>query len=154
MDERIFRTKFGWMVVAATEKGICRVALPVKGKIKATKGVRIKFPSQLRSDMIKYFRGGRVDFKRYPADLTRCTRFQKLVLSCVRKIPYGTTMTYSEVARKIGKPKAARAVGGALNANPLPLLIPCHRVTAAKGLGGFACGAGMKKRMLEMEGVI
>lgn len=79
------------------------------------------------------------------------TRFQKAVWDALRKIPRGQTKTYGEIAAAIGRPKAARAVGSACGANPLPLFIPCHRAVAQNGLGGFGSGLPWKRLLLEME---
>ncbi len=76
-----------------------------------------------------------------------------MVLERVAAIPYGHTLTYGAIARAIGKPGAARAVGAANARNPLPLLIPCHRVVASNGLGGYGGGLAMKRRLLELEGL-
>lgn len=81
------------------------------------------------------------------------TEFQKRVWSEMRKIPFGQTRSYGDIARRIGSPRAARAVGMACNKNPCLLLVPCHRVVAANGrLGGFALGIAKKKKLLELEG--
>lgn len=77
--------------------------------------------------------------------------FEKKVLSIVSRIPFGRTLTYIEVARLAGRPKAARAVGRVLGKNPFPIIIPCHRVVAKNGLGGFNLGRDVKKKLLEME---
>ncbi len=80
--------------------------------------------------------------------------FQRQVLEFVSRIPYGQVYTYGEVAEILQQPKAARAVGQALGSNPIPLVIPCHRVVAAGGkLGGFSAGTNIKRRLLELEGV-
>ncbi|MDP2600040.1 MAG: MGMT family protein [Deltaproteobacteria bacterium] len=85
--------------------------------------------------------------------LKEATPFQKRVWRVLQTIPCGETRTYKWVAQKVGKPKAARAVGQACGANPLPLIIPCHRVVASGGkLGGFSLGLAMKKRLLKWEG--
>jgi len=84
-------------------------------------------------------------------DLSEVPEFQRAVLKAVASIPPGETLTYGQVARKIGRPKASRAVGYALAKNPLPLVIPCHRVVAAHGLGGYSCGPDLKKRLLDLE---
>ncbi len=81
------------------------------------------------------------------------TRFQRLVWMRMLQIPAGATMSYKEMAAVIGHPRAARAVGGACGANPVPVIIPCHRVTASGGLGGFGPGVALKVRMLASEGV-
>lgn len=82
------------------------------------------------------------------------TVFQKAVWDALLRIPVGQTRTYGQIAAMIGKPGAARAVGSALNKNPHCIVVPCHRVTASKGLGGYAYGPAMKKNLLELEGVI
>jgi O-6-methylguanine DNA methyltransferase len=86
-----------------------------------------------------------------PLDL-RGTSFQRAVWDVLLKIPYGETCSYAEVARAIGRPNAQRAVGSANNANPIPLVVPCHRVIAADGsLGGYGGGRDLKARLLAME---
>lgn len=81
------------------------------------------------------------------------TGFEKAVLLATLKIPRGETRTYSQIARAIGKPKAARAVGNALNKNPFAPQVPCHRVVSKNGIGGYAKGTKKKKEMLKSEGV-
>lgn len=80
------------------------------------------------------------------------TEFQRAVWEVLRTIPYGKTMTYAQVAAAVGRPRAARAVGNAVGANPCLILIPCHRVTAKHGLGGFSCGVWRKELLLHLEG--
>ena len=80
------------------------------------------------------------------------TEFQKKVYRATKTIPTGQVRTYGWVARKIGQPNACRAVGNALNKNPFPVIVPCHRVVARNGLGGFAEGIKAKKKLLRMEG--
>lgn len=89
-----------------------------------------------------------------PIDLSAGSAFQRRVWEVLRTIPRGKTRTYSEVAAAIGRPKAVRAVGGACGANPVPVLVPCHRVLAAHGgLGGFSGGLDWKRTLLAREGV-
>ncbi|MFC4004370.1 methylated-DNA--[protein]-cysteine S-methyltransferase [Prauserella oleivorans] len=91
-----------------------------------------------------------------PLDLSRVPRFHARVYEVARTIPPGTTLTYGEIARRLGEPGAARAVGQALGANPFAPIVPCHRVLAADGgTGGFSANGGVatKRRMLEIEGV-
>lgn len=106
---------------------------------------------ELYQDISRYLKGEKVDFSKYKPDLSNLTEFQQLVLNETRNIPYGETITYSELARRIGKDKAMRAVGTALSKNPYPIIIPCHRVVAKSGDGGYRGGVGLKKRLLEME---
>ncbi len=86
-----------------------------------------------------------------PLAWERCTPFQCEVLQTLLQTPFGRTTTYSTLATDTGRPRAARAVGNALGGNPFPLLIPCHRVLAASGLGGFSCGLPIKKALLSHE---
>ena len=89
-----------------------------------------------------------------PLDWSGKTEFQKSVWRALRKIRRGQTRSYGEIARAIGKPKAVRAVGGACGANPIPVLVPCHRVLAANGkIGGFSGGLNRKRELLAREGV-
>ncbi len=82
------------------------------------------------------------------------TAFQRKVWKAIARIPFGKVKTYGEIAREIGSPNAARAVGAACGANPLPLFVPCHRVVASNGaLGGFSGGLGIKKKLLRLENV-
>jgi methylated-DNA-[protein]-cysteine S-methyltransferase len=100
----------------------------------------------------EYFSGARRSFD-LPLDV-RGTVFQKAAWDEIARIPYGATTTYGEIARRIGKPQAARAVGAANGANPLPIIIPCHRVLGANGsLTGYGGGLEMKAALLRLEGV-
>jgi methylated-DNA-[protein]-cysteine S-methyltransferase len=90
---------------------------------------------------------------RTPLDLRSLTPFQQSVLQETRKIPYGSVITYGDIAGKIGNPGAFRAVGTALGCNPIPILIPCHRVVASGGkIGGFTGGLALKEKLLLIEG--
>lgn len=85
-------------------------------------------------------------------DVRGLPEFSLQVYECAREIPWGKVATYGEIARRIGKPRAVRAVGTALHRNPFPIVVPCHRVIQEGGkLGGFACGIAMKKRLLALE---
>jgi len=101
-----------------------------------------------------YLFGERVDFKDEPLRLTDCTPFQRKVLEACRQIQYGETTSYAGLARLVGQPGAARAVGGVMRRNPVPIIIPCHRVlSSGGGLGGFSApgGVSLKERLLAME---
>ncbi|MCX5864181.1 MAG: methylated-DNA--[protein]-cysteine S-methyltransferase [Deltaproteobacteria bacterium] len=103
--------------------------------------------------LVEFFEGRRQNFPlpvRSPF-VEKGTEFQRHVWECIAKIPYGETKTYGELAQTIGNPGAARAVGQACNANPLALIVPCHRVVGSSGLGGFAGGCATKKYLIEME---
>jgi len=84
---------------------------------------------------------------------TEGTDFQKSVWDELCNIPYGETASYSDIAKRIGRPGAYRAVGNACSANPIPLIIPCHRVISSNGLGGFAGGLALKKKLMSIEGI-
>jgi len=90
-----------------------------------------------------------------PLDLSSGTAFQRAVWGALRRIALGKTRSYGEIAASIGRPKAVRAVGGACGANPIAILVPCHRVLAANGkLGGFGAGLKWKRALLAREGVV
>ncbi|HQY68940.1 MAG TPA: MGMT family protein [Pseudomonadales bacterium] len=101
--------------------------------------------------------GARDDLRDLVLDLDDITEFHRRVFATARAIAPGNTITYGELARRLGTPGAARAVGQALGANPFPIVVPCHRIVAADGsLGGFSApgGARTKRRMLQIEGAI
>ena len=107
-----------------------------------------------RSPRLKNILAGRKPKNLPPLDLAG-TEFQKRVWNALRKISAGKTKSYGEIAQAIGKPKAVRAVGGACGANPVPVLVPCHRVLAAnKKLGGFSGGLDWKRNLLAREGIV
>ena len=103
-------------------------------------------------ELDEYFAGHRTEFTVTAAP--QGTAFQRAVWRELAAVPYGQTLTYGELAERIGRPKAARAVGQAVGANPCLILIPCHRVLASNGLGGFGCGIERKKTLLALEGVL
>jgi len=113
--------------------------------------VRSPIAEQLREDMREYVRGCNVDFSRYTPDLSGLSEFCVRVLREVRRIPYGKTMTYGDLARRLGT--SPRAIGQALRKNPTPIIIPCHRVVGARGVGGFSEGVRVKVDLLKLEGV-
>jgi len=167
MKQAVFRTSLGWVGVAATEKGVSRIVLPKKDK-KAVEqelrssefGVRSSEVCNASDPIIlkkavrflqQYFSGERVSFD-VPLDLRYYTHFQQAVWNAAKAVPFGETRSYLWVAKRIRNPKAARAVGQALGANPVPIIIPCHRIISAAGtMGGFSGGTGMKKKLLELE---
>jgi methylated-DNA-[protein]-cysteine S-methyltransferase len=109
---------------------------------------------ELRRALEQYSQGRLVDLRGFQVDLSRSTPFRKRVLEAARRIPYGKTATYSDLAARAGNPRAARAVGSAMATNPISILIPCHRVVASGGaIGGFSCRTGveLKQRLLELE---
>lgn len=159
MRYAVFQTPLGWVAARAGKKGIGRLTPPVRsrraalsllGKLDSSREVPDAFRS-LEQDLRAYLEGRIVSFS-YPIDMDGLTPFQRQVLRMVATIPYGETRSYSWVAQATGKPAAQRAVGQALAANPLPLLIPCHRVIGKDGdLGGYTGGVKLKRRLLELE---
>jgi methylated-DNA-[protein]-cysteine S-methyltransferase len=107
--------------------------------------------STCKEQLDEYFKGKLQEFT-IPLSFIRGTPFQQNVWTCLQKIPYGKTMSYKDIATLVGNPKAVRAVGGANNKNPLPLVIPCHRVIGSDGkLVGYAGGLDKKSFLLKME---
>ncbi len=146
----------GELLVAASPRGLCRVAFDPDGvddELARTFGARVlRTPlDDVRRELAEYFAGNRVAFD-LPVDL-RAATFQTEVLEALRRVPYGRVETYGGLAATIGKPRAARAVGGALNRNPIAIVIPCHRVVGASGsLVGYAGGLERKQALLRLEG--
>ena len=153
----------GHIGIVASRVGILHIGLNVEfpekfgEMISAWLGPTVSNPEnpflkETTKQLKEYFERKRRKFN-IPLDL-RCNEFTRRVLKEVSLIPYGNTVTYGEFARRIGSPKAARAVGGAVGANPIPIIIPCHRVVAAGGkLGGFGGGIALKMKLLKLENI-
>ena len=108
----------------------------------------------LTEQIQSFLKGDAVDFEVRLVDLGQCSEFQREVLLAEHRIPRGWVSTYGRIARSLGVPNGARAVGTALARNPFPIIIPCHRAIRANGgLGGFRGGLEMKRALLELEGV-
>lgn len=110
---------------------------------------------RLIKNLIAFANGDFIDFRNIKVDTNGLSLFQQKVLSVCRRIPYGETCTYGKIAEQAGNPGAARAVGNVMARNRVPLVIPCHRVIAATGLGGYSGHSGitMKRRLLDLERV-
>ena len=151
----ILKNKYGSIGINTSIKGIKEIRIGVKpNKISYAAKQPDKNLSRLVTLLKNYFQGKKVNFNiRY--DISHLPVFTQKVLYNVKKIPYGKTTTYSQIAKRIGRPKASRAVGQAVGSNPLPILIPCHRVIRKDGsLGGFAYGLNWKKTLLKIENII
>jgi methylated-DNA-[protein]-cysteine S-methyltransferase len=133
-------------------------------KMEMDKRIRHSFPNAHRDShvdvetisekILKYMAGDIVEFSLSILDMGICNEFQKGVLTLTSMIPRGKVSTYGRLTEKLGRPKAARAVGTALATNPFPLVIPCHRVIRSDGsLGGYGGGLEIKKALLSMEGI-
>jgi len=150
-------TNLGPGAVAVTELGVCRVWLPGDdlSDIDRIASGESELARKAAKQLDQYFQGCLQQFD-LSVDISLLTPFRQQVLVLAMQIPYGTVTTYGQLAKKVGSPKAARAVGGALGANPIPIIIPCHRVLASTGaLTGFSGAGGvlMKKNLLTLEGV-
>jgi methylated-DNA-[protein]-cysteine S-methyltransferase len=147
----------GPLFVAATDRGLCRISYFPDGmeeQIARTFGVRVlRSPlDDVRRELDEYFEGRRREFD-LPLDL-RVAPFYADVLRELARVPYGHTDTYGALAKRAGKPKAARAVGTVMNRNPIPIVLPCHRIVGANGaLTGYAGGLDVKRHLLQLEGV-
>lgn len=156
----VFRTDAGWMAVLASERGIVRATLPRSSADEALKALGEHVRQATRSDerfadlvvrLQGYFRGENPPFLDR-LDLSGGTPFQCAVWEGARRIPYGQTRSYGELAEEIGRPGAARAVGQAMSRNPVAIVIPCHRVVASGGkLGGFGNRPDLKWSLLSLE---
>jgi AraC family transcriptional regulator, regulatory protein of adaptative response / methylated-DNA-[protein]-cysteine methyltransferase len=153
-----FPTPLGTVLIAATERGLCSVKMgsdekALKKMLAREFGeaelVEEALPA-LKKEIIEFLRGD-ANLAKVPLDI-RGTVFQRKVWDELRRIPRGETRTYSQIARAIGTPDAVRAVGSACGANPLALVVPCHRaVRTDGGLGGYAWGLPRKKKLLALE---
>jgi methylated-DNA-[protein]-cysteine S-methyltransferase len=152
-------TRDGKFIARYSEKGLAGLEFPSKqtGGVTAPNG---KATTQIRrwhratAAALKRVLAGRAPGVLPPLDVSTGTTFQQRVWGALRKIRSGQTRSYGEIARAIGRPKAVRAVGGACGTNPIPVLVPCHRVLAAnRKLGGFSGGLGWKRTLLAREGV-
>jgi O-6-methylguanine DNA methyltransferase len=153
----------GPVFVAATRRGVCAVA-PVsvtedefvarlRLALRVARRVELAdMPSAVREELREHGVRARPS-SGLPLDLTSLTEFQRSVLTDVATIPAGETRSYREVAEAVGRPGAARAVGGVMARNPVPFLVPCHRVVGSGGsMGGYGYGVGLKRSLLAAEG--
>lgn len=150
MEFLVFDTPLGQMALAEESGALTRLFLPGEG-IPHLVSRETPLLSKGRDEILAYLRGERRSFD-LPLD-PMGTPFQQAVWAELRRIPYGETRSYAQVAAGIGKPKAVRAVGQANHRNPLPIFIPCHRVIGASGkLTGYGGGLDLKEKLLELEG--
>ncbi len=179
MDHKtiIFRTRFGWMGLVGTPKGIARIVLPrvSRGAVafelapramagngrRAVPSVTLRgngagavetVLGQAREQLTEFLQGTR-QVLNFPLDLAQGSSFQRRVWLAARRIPFGRVRSYGWIAARVGGPRYARAVGHALGSNPVPVIVPCHRVVGHDGsLTGFAGGLPLKRKLLELEG--
>lgn len=144
-------TPLGKLVAVATDDAVTALYFPEEPHPFVQEDHREnRIVEQLRAELAAYFAGTLTEFDLPLAP--RGTPFQQRVWSALREIPYGATVSYRSIAERIGKPSAMRAVGAANGRNPIPILIPCHRVIAADGtMGGYSGGLGRKDALLKLE---
>jgi len=156
----IFETSLGWVGVAFSNRGIRALHLPRGSRAHALRDLQRAFPygviaappANIAHELREYAQGRRREFD-VTLDWSALKPFQRAVLMSAREIPFGETRSYGWLANAIGKPRASRAVGQALHNNPVPILVPCHRVVASDGgLGGYAGGLALKRKLLALEG--
>ena len=152
-------SRVGQVFVLSNEKGVSRIIFGEKefrnhiGGLNGARVVEGGAAADMAREIELYFDGQLSEFKT-PIDVSEGTPFQNSVWMKLLDIPYGGTATYREIAEGVGRPGAARAVGNAVGANPIPIVIPCHRVLASNGLGGYSSGIDIKKVLLRVEGTL
>jgi len=158
----VFPSTWGWLGLAISGRGLAGLILPQQSEADAWNRLYSSWPDgvveetdpwpDLRQRLLGYLAGKPVDFSDIPLDLPETPPFWRRVWESCARIPYGERRSYADLAREAGSPRAFRAVGGAMAANPIPIIIPCHRVVGSNGqLVGFGGGLAQKKRLLDME---
>ena len=156
-------TPIGDLLVAVTDRGVCRIEFDPEPErdlepLARDYGLRVlrapKAVDESRRELNEYFEGSRMRFE-LPLDLRVAAEFRLRVMNELARVPYGSVTTYGALAAKAGRPAAARAVGTFMNRNPVPIVLPCHRVVGASGsLVGYGGGLERKEQLLRLEGVI
>jgi methylated-DNA-[protein]-cysteine S-methyltransferase len=161
----IFQSPWGWMGISESSKGIDGIALPKRSKQAILSDLQAQSNEPVEQSesailhaascqLLDYLAGRRNTFD-VPLDLSRGTSFQRHVWRTLQRVPYGKLRSYQWIALRVGGPQYARAVGNAVGANPLPIVIPCHRIVAHDAsLGGFSGGLPMKRKLLGLEGTL
>ena len=158
----MFESRWGWMGVAESERGVAVIVLPQPSKSAVAAALRVETSGgqrsssvmlrEARKQLVEYLAGTRTSFQ-LSLDLSGGTAFQRRVWKTLRAIPYGQLWSYRGLASRVGGVQYARAVGQAVGANPLPIVLPCHRVVAQDAtIGGFSSGLPAKRRLLALEG--
>jgi methylated-DNA-[protein]-cysteine S-methyltransferase len=159
-----FESKIGRIYVASTDRGVCKISVPREARKDFFDWLKKQFDvdsiidnrsknKEVIDQLNRYFNGKLAKFT-VPVDLIG-TPFQLRVWKELARIPYGVTSTYKHVSRKVSAPKGFQAVGRATGQNPLPIIIPCHRVLGANGaMVGYSCGVKTKELLLRLEGAI
>jgi methylated-DNA-[protein]-cysteine S-methyltransferase len=157
----VYETDLGWAGFAVSERGLRELTLPFKTKVEALRRVAefgaeepvTKAEARRLERMMDALVSGRAPSSAPALDWTGITPFRRAVMEECARIPIGRTLSYAELAAKVGRPGAARAVGRVMATNPFPLLVPCHRVVGSDGtLHGYGGGLPMKAALLKAEG--
>lgn len=149
-DSITLDTPIGLLIITALDGTICSIGLLKPEETATAEHTDHPLLRQAAMELKEYFEGARTQFA-FPM-YAEGTAFQRAVWDALRKIPYGETMSYGEIANVVGNAKASRAVGMACNRNPIMIAVPCHRVVGANGsLTGYAYGTGMKQVLLDLE---
>ena len=154
-----FETPWGQVTITASEKGVTAIDLSSQDRVvrqQSTEGTdeAVAIVEEARAQLLAYIAGTRREFS-FPVDCSAGTPFQRKVWKAITRIPYGRVRSYQWVAMRVGGKQYARAVGMALGANPVPIVVPCHRIISHDGsLGGFSCGLPLKRRLLSLEGTL
>jgi methylated-DNA-[protein]-cysteine S-methyltransferase len=159
----VVESPVGPLFVAATDRGIVRISFDADPEAQLDRLARVTGPRVLcaprriddaRRQLDEYFAGRRRGFE-LSLDLRGAAPFAERVLGELARVPYGATTTYGTLAARVGAPRAARAVGTVMNRNPIPIVLPCHRVVGASGsLVGYGGGLERKERLLRLEGAL
>ena len=171
MNFLIGKTAIGWIALVWTDLGLKKIQLPSTSKettlltlkqfldedlLEVKKNMAPQFIINFFEELHEYLRGELTQFSKVARDESAHSEFQKSIYKSLQSTGYGKTLSYEEMAVRIGKPKAARAVGLALGKNSFPILVPCHRVISkSKKIGGFTAPLGLstKMKLLEIEGL-
>jgi len=146
-----FSSPLGLLEVESAEAGVTRVRLGARGKPREVgDGGALDLARKAKAEILGYLSG---KLRRFSVPIVlEGTPFQRQVWAKLAAVPYGATRTYGDIATELGKPRAARAVGAACRDNPVPIIVPCHRIVNGSGTpGGFAGGAEMKQALLALE---
>ena len=164
----LFPTAFGTCGIAWRDSGLTRLQLPERDVSATERRLAARATPGLADEDVpwvawavvalqRYFAGRPVDFSGISLDVSACSPFHQRIYEALRGVPFGQTTTYGALAAEVGAPDAARAIGQAMGRNPIPVIIPCHRVLASGGkIGGFSApgGATTKEKLLTLEGVV
>lgn len=167
MPYHLFDTKFGPCAIAWSEAGLTRVQLPeatramtearmLRGGAEPAEVPLPAFAQDAVGALQRYFAGSTGTLEALPLDESIVTEFNSSIYRALRAVPWGTTVTYGDLAKRVGQPGAARAVGVAMGRNPWPVIVPCHRVLASgQKIGGFSApgGTATKEKLLSLERV-